>query len=260
VTGAAGAAMRVLLVEDERPALDQLAAAVRAWSADVEIAGAFATVRETVAWLRAHDTPDLILADVQLADGLSFRIFEQVPTTAPVVFCTAYDAYLGEALARAGIDYILKPLEVPRLFAALDKYVRLRAHFGGRVAGVLGDLRRAGASERLLGRRGADFVSLALDDVAYFLSENKLAILVDREGRHHVLDESLAELDARLPAERFFRANRQYLVSAPAVARFRSLGKGRLAVELRPRAPDEVVVSQENGAAFRAWLGRRHGP
>lgn len=247
---------QVLLLEDEPLALAQLEAGVRAFSEQVSIVGGLASVRDTTSWLRSHPAPDLIIADVQLADGISLRAFEEVRTSAPVVVCTAYDDYLEEALGGCGIDYLLKPLEVARLHAALDKYLRLRVHFEGRMEALLHGLAAPAPRARLIARRGADFVPVPASDIAYVFSEHKLPILVDRAGRQHVLDGSLNDVQRALDPNRFFRVNRQLLASLDAVERFRPHLKGRLSVVLRPPPPFEVVVSQENAEAFRSWLSR----
>lgn len=249
--------MRVLILEDELPAQRQLEAAVKAWdaAATVEVLG---SVREAVGALRAGPAPDLIVSDIQLADGVALSIFDQVPVLAPVVFCTAYDEYLQAAMRLAGIDYLLKPLEVPRLHQALEKYLRLRAHFVGRLGDLSDHLRRTGTRPaRLLARRGRDLVPLPVEQVAWFASEDKLTVAVDRAGARHLVGESLAALEALLPPGEFFRANRQYLVRGAAVARLRPGPKGRLLLALVPPASGEVAVSQEQASALRAWL--RHG-
>lgn len=250
--------MRVLIIEDEKPARAQLERAVLAWDASATVAASLGGVKESVAWLRAHEPPDLILSDIQLSDGLSLSIFEQVRTPAPVVFCTAYDEYLQDALRLSGIDYILKPLQTERLHAALDKYLRLRAHFVGRLGELTEQLRRPAPTyrERLLVKRGIDYVSLATEEIAYFVSEHKVAVAVDRTGRQYVLDGSLSDIERELDPRLFFRANRKYLVHIRSVVSFRSYFKGRLLLALEPPVEEDVVVSQENGAAFRAWMGR----
>lgn len=249
--------MRVLILEDEAPAAAQLAAAIRAWDGGSVIAGVAESVREAVRLLRAGPEPDLIFADIRLADGLSFRVFEEAPVRCPVVFATAYDEHVMTALAHNAIDYLLKPIQPARVAHALDKYARLREHFGGRLLGLAEALRRSApppAPERVVARRGAAFVAVPLDRIAWFTTEHKLTLLVDRSGARLVVDEPLAELEARLDPRSFFRLNRQILAHAGAVLRFRSGGKGRLLVTLDPPADDEVVVSQENAAAFRAWI------
>jgi DNA-binding LytR/AlgR family response regulator len=131
----------------------------------------------------------------------------------------------------------------------------LREHFGGRVgrlADTLSAPRRA--PERVLARRGPAFVAVAIDRIAWFTTEHKLTLLVDRAGARLVVDETLAELEALLDPRAFFRLNRQTLAHAIAVRSFRSGGKGKLLVTLDPAADDELVVSQEAAAAFRAWI------
>lgn len=249
--------MRILIFEDEAPAAAQLVSAIRAWGGGAEIAGVAESVREAVELLRRGPEPDLVFADIRLADGLSFRVFEEVAVRCPVVFATAYDEHTLAAMAANAIDYLLKPIQPARVAQALDKYVRLREHFSGRLLGLADALRSppsARRPERVLARRGAAFVAVPLEQIAWFQTEHKLTLLVDRSGARLVVDEPLGELEARLDPRLFFRLNRQVLAHASAIARFRSGGKGKLLVTLSPAADDEEVVSQENAAAFRAWI------
>jgi len=252
----------VLLVEDEAPAAELLAAGVRAWNPAVRVLATLPTVRETVAWLGRNSPPDLALMDVQLADGLSLEVFREVEVGFPVVFTTAYDRYLLEALAENAIDYLLKPIQQPRLAQALDKYVRLRAHFSAPssaadVQGLLASLRQPPPRwrQRLLVQRGLDFVSLPVGDVAYLFTSHGVVFARSRGGEQYLLDQPLAELEPALDPARFFRVNRQLVAQLDAVVRFRRAGKGRLEVTLAPPPRAPVVVSQERAAAFREWLG-----
>jgi len=241
--------MTIVVLEDEAPA--------RAWFEQVlarhrpgaEIV-AIPSVAEAIAWLAGHPPPDLIIADIQLSDGLSLEIFDHTAPGCPVIFATAYDEYVIDALQRDGIAYLLKPLREPDVVGALAKYDRLESHFVERVRGVA---RRLGAPRRLVARRRDGFVVLSLAEVAYFAVDDKLVDVITRDARRFAVDQTLAELEAELDAE-FFRVNRQYLVHAAAVVGFRPHAKGKLLVELRPPAPGEVIVSQENAARFRAWL------
>jgi DNA-binding LytR/AlgR family response regulator len=248
----------ILLVEDEPPALAALAAGVRAWDPDVEIAAELGSVRDTVEWLRTHRHPDLAIFDVHLRDGSSLAVFSQVPTAFPVVFATAYDRYALEAFAHGAIDYLLKPLRQEQLASALDKYLRLRAHFRADLAALPAALAQARAAtaprERLLVQKGLDFVSLPVGDVAYLFTAHGVVFARTRGGDQYLVDEPLAEVAARLDPRRFFRVNRQLLASLDAVRRFRRHDKGRLLVTLEPATKEDVVVSQERAAAFREWL------
>lgn len=245
--------MRVFVIEDEAPAREWLERAIVRVEPSATIAGSAASVAEALAWLAAHPTPDLVLADIQLGDGLSLEIFDRAPPGCPVIFCTAYDEFAIEAMQRDAIDYLLKPLREPDLARALAKRRRLEAHFAERVARLS---RRLGAQRRrLLVRRRDAFIALGLDEVAYFVVDDKLVDVVTRDARRFAIDRTLGDLEAELDGPDFFRLNRQYLVHAGAVASFRPFVKGKLVVELAPAAQGEVIVSQENAARFRAWLG-----
>jgi DNA-binding LytR/AlgR family response regulator len=247
--------VRILLLEDEAPARERLEQAVRRAEPTAVIAAALSSVAEALAWLRAHPPPDLVLADLQLADGLSLEVFERGAVSCPVVFCTAFDEYLVEAMALNGIDYLLKPVSDEALAGALAKYRRLEAHFAGKLDALALAVRAAPSRRRILARRRDGFVALQLEDVAYFVVTDKLVDVVTRAGARLGVDRTLGELEAELDPAEFFRLNRQYLIRATAVVGFRPLGKGKLVVELTPAAGEEVVVSQENAARFRAWLG-----
>jgi DNA-binding LytR/AlgR family response regulator len=251
--------MNVLLIEDEPLALERLAEGVKAWDPEIQIVGALASVAASIEWLRTHRHPDLVLMDVQLSDGLSLEILREVDLDCPVVMVTAYDEYVLEALAHSCIDYLLKPVRQERLARTLGKYARLRRHFGGDVEELRRRLGEPGMrpSPRIVGRKGLDFVSIRVDDVAYFFTEHKLVFLVDRKGVRYLVDRPLAALEDELGPRGFFRLNRKYLAHVEAIPRFRPGEKGRIVVALEPAPAEPVTVSQERAAAFRSWIERR---
>lgn len=241
----------IIVLEDEAPARERLVAALGRVAPDAEVVAALPSVAQAVEWLRGHPSPDLVLADIQLTDGLSFEIFEKVPLPCPIIFCTAYDEYAVEAMSAGGIDYLLKPIKDDELVRAMSRYRRLEDHIAERLRAVANKL---AAPRRILARRREGFVALPLEQVAYFAVDDKQAEVVTREGQRFEIDQTLAELEAALDPARFFRVNRQYLVAAAAIEGFRPHIKGKLLVELAPSPSSDVVVSQENAARFRAWL------
>jgi two-component system LytT family response regulator len=248
--------VKIAIVEDEAPAREKLAAAIRAAAPEARIVAALSGVAQTVAWLERNPSPDLLFLDIQLDDGLSFEILKRARVTCPVVFATAFDEYLIDAFQSNGIDYLLKPIREERVAAAIEKYRGLREHFAADRA-VIESLSRPRAAyrERFLVRKGFDLISVRTEDAAYIYTSDKLVFLVTQAAGRFVMDRALADFEHELDPARFFRANRAFLVHIDSVARCRPYGKGKLLLDLRPPAPEEVVVSQERAAAFRAWFG-----
>jgi len=246
--------IRVFIIEDEAPARERLAALLAATTPPCTVTGTADSLATAKSWLRTNPAPDLIFADIQLGDGLSLELFKAAPPPCPVVFTTAHDAYLLEAFAAQSIAYLLKPVKPAALAAAVQKYQELGRHFTHNLATLAATLARPERRQRLLAQRGTAFQPVAISDIAYFFSENKLTFLVTRAGEKCLVNEPLTALAGELGE--FFRVNRNYLVHASAVKSFSSVGKGRLVVQLQPRTPEEVQVSQENAADFRAWAGR----
>lgn len=248
--------IRVFIIEDEAPARDRLAAMLGATDPASTLVGSADSLAAAGKWLRQHPAPDLILADIQLGDGLSLELFRAAPPPCPVVFTTAHDEYLLAAFATHGLAYLLKPVKAAALNAALRKYHDLGRHFTGNLATLANSIGQPTTRQRILAQRGSVYQPVAITDLAYFFSENKLTFLVTRTGEKCLVNEPLATLATELVPAQFFRINRNYLAHASAVKSFSSVGKGRLAVQLQPRPADEVLVSQENAAAFRAWANR----
>src|SRR5690606_31823592 len=163
----------ILLVEDEIPAMQRLQDAVLHYDSSIRMVGACRSIADTVKWLQTHAAPNLILMDVQLQDGLSLEITKQVTVTCPIIYITAHDAYVQEALERSGIDYILKPLKQDRLANALNKYVMMSNSVSrSNQSQVIAEKRSDDI--RLIGRKGVDFVPIHVRDIAYFHSEFKI--------------------------------------------------------------------------------------
>ncbi len=252
--------MLALIIEDEAVSARSLASLVGEFAPELRLEAPLATVGAAIARLSREPAPDLLLMDVHLADGTCFDILEAVPATAPIIFTTAHDEFALKAFEVFGIDYLLKPIRPERLRQALEKWRQLER--GKATAPEASrDLARAYFNtarryrERFLVAMGEAMRSIPVGEIAYFHKD--LAVrLVTRDGRGHVLAQSLDELEAMLDPERFFRANRQFVVAIDAIARVHRGFKGRLELELSPPSAETVIVSQERAAALRAWLDR----
>lgn len=247
--------LRVVVLEDEPPALARMERALRAARPDLVVAARLDTVAGAREWFLREAAPDLVVSDIRLADGLAFELFAEGIVSAPVVFATAHDDYLLQAFRFAVIDYLLKPISDAAVASALEKLSRLREVLTKEDAAALLTAARS-PRRRLLVRKGSDLVALSVDGMAYARAEQKLTVVVAHDGTEHVTDKTLRELEAELDPRDFFRANRALLVGASAIRSFRSAGKGRISLELAPRPPDDAIVPQENAASFRSWIDR----
>ena len=261
--------MNILLLEDEYPAVERLQRLLAQAAPDAQVAAVHDTVAGALGWLASHPAPDLILSDIQLADGLSLEIWEQALVPSPVIFTTAYDAYAIRAFRANSVDYLLKPIKLPELQAALAKLRQWPAAGTGQPAAAMAPAASAGQLERLLDalprphrphktrflvRQGEQLLPLPATDVAWFQSRHEQTTLATTDGRRFLVDYTLEQLEQLLDPQRFCRLNRQYLAQLPAVRRLHPHFGGRLLVELHPAPTDDVLVSREKAAAIKDWL------
>lgn len=250
--------MNVLIVEDERLSAERLAGQLRACAPHAHVLAQLPSVAKTVAWLQMNPAPDLMFLDIQLEDDLGFRILEQVPVRTPIVFTTAYDAYLLDAFRVNSIAYLLKPVDEQELTAALDKYQRLQQHFAAPDLTAL--LRQFAPApkykDRFLVTVGPKLRSVAIADVAYFFAEEKITFLVTQQSQLLPVDYTLDKLVEVLDPQEFFRVNRQYVVRMTAIETVHMYSAGKYGLELQPKARHEVFISQVRLADFKQWLGK----
>lgn len=252
--------MKVLILEDETLMARRLEELLRQQDPGIEVLARIPSVEKAAAWLGANPPPDLILMDIHLEDDLAFHLFERVKITTPVIFITAYDQYMVQAFRVSGIDYLLKPVQPDELAGALDKFRSLQNHFRqpdlNQLRHLLGSPKPTGYKERFMVTSGNRIRSLEPAEIAYFFVENKVTYLVTVDKVPAVLDYSLEKLMPLLDPARFFRINRQYIVSFASLQTVETNPSGKLRLDLQPKARHEVYVSTDRMAEFKAWLGK----
>ena len=249
--------MRVVIIEDEKPAAQKLQKAIIKCNGNIEVAAILGSTKDATAWLRENPLPELIFMDIELSDGLSFSIFEEVPITCPVIFTTAYDEYWQEAFEHNSIDYLLKPVLQEKLETALKKYETLKKYFTLNYQKLKQwQSENNEYKKRFLVKRGADYISIKTEDIPYFYATHKLVCMVDNKNQKFILDQSLADIETRLDPSQFYRVNRKYLINITAIKLMKTYSKGKLKLEVTPPVSEDIIVAQENVAAFKEWVGR----
>ncbi|MBL4706928.1 MAG: response regulator transcription factor [Flavobacteriales bacterium] len=250
--------MNVVIIEDEAPAFRRLQRILEEINPEVKIVEVLDSVEESVNWLSQNSPPDIIFMDIQLADGLSFEIFEQTEVKAPVIFTTAYDEYALKAFKVNSIDYLLKPIDVQLLRHALAKFESIKESYSGKTD--LRDILRNIQPEkkqykaRFLVKQRERLLSIKTNEIAYLLSENGIVYLYTLGGTKYVFDKPLDQLEEQLDPSLFYRINRQCLAHVEAIGSAVAYDKGKMMVELAPKTPSPVLVSREKAADFKRWL------
>lgn len=246
--------MRIVILEDETAAAINLRSILKRVAPEAEVVETLESVAEGIEWFRTHPAPDLLFADIHLADGESFRLFEAVEITAPVIFTTAYDRYALEAFRVDSIDYLLKPINEQSVLRALEKLRRLTGleieEYGTRVK----RLAAARSEQAFLVQVRDKIIPLHRDQIAYCYTANEKVTAYDFDGRSYPLDKTLETLQTLLPEADFFRANRQFIVARRAVKEITVWFGSRLSLALTVQTPERIIVSKARSPEFKAWL------
>lgn len=249
--------LNVLIIEDEELAADRLEGMIREVAPGYVVLARIGSVREAVRWLSSH-IADLIFLDIQLSDGLSFAIFDQVSVQTPVIFTTAYDEYAIKAFKLNSIAYLLKPIRKQDLMESLQKYQALKSAFTIDFERLLANLqgKKPEYKKRFLIQSGDKIRKVEVTDIAWFNAMDKGVYMRTFQNHTYPAESSLDSLEQQLDPSQFFRINRKYLVNMEAIANMVAWSRGRIKLELKPKADDEFdsVVSIDRASDFRKWL------
>ena len=252
--------MNVVIIEDEAFAALRLKKMIQEYDPRIKIVAELESVAESVKWFKSNPEPDLIFLDIHLEDDLSFAIFEQVNINSPVIFTTAFDEYAIKAFKLKSIDYLLKPIVHEELAAALKKYELFNGlHRNPVDLQSLYDLLTGNEKryrERFSIAVGSKIKIVEVADIAYFFVMDKGVYLRTSQGNTFNIDFTLDKLEEMLNPAGFFRINRKYLVSISSIANMVAYSRGRVKLELKPKAGDEfeTIVSIDRSSEFKKWL------
>ena len=254
--------MKVLIVEDEELAVKKLQKTLLAVEPDAIIAGITGSIRETVDWFKQHPSPDIVLMDIELADGQSFEIFNQADIQCPVIFTTSYDEYTLRAFKVNSVDYLLKPVQQDELEAALLKYKKYKTvpegeiNIGTLVKELQLKLQPKEYRRRFLVKLGQKLISVEVEEISYFYSDGRINLFKTKENKKFVVDYTMDELEEMLDPALFFRISRSFFVSVGSIDKIDDYFGNRLILGLKPSTEKEATVSREKVTQFKKWLGK----
>lgn len=252
---------RVVIVEDETAAAVNLRNMLNTIAPDVEVVEVLESVEESVEFFSNGVDADVVFMDIHLADGDSFRIFQSVDIDIPIIFTTAYDEYALEAFKVNSIDYLLKPFKEEDLRRALDKLHRLTASERNAQQERRDQMvasATAEALQTLLVRYKDKIIPIRLDEIAYFYTSDDHVTLTTLDERNYPVEKTLEALGQQLPAVKFYRANRQFIISRDAVKDIVVWFGSRLALNLTVETPERIIISKARVSDFKQWLQSVH--
>jgi Response regulator of the LytR/AlgR family len=257
--------MDILIIEDESKTAKELKMMVEGLGVDLNVIGIIASVKAGIKWLQEHAAPQLILSDIQLSDGLSFEIFRSVEIGCPVIFCTAFDTYAIQAFEANGIDYLLKPIDEMKLAKSLNKYEQMRHMMTlGAVAlpRITDQLRSLIAQmtpkykQSLLVFKNEKIIPIKTADIAFIHSEKGLVNVYTKMKQIYLIREVLDELSPLLDPQRFFRANRQFIINRDVLVMAEHYFNRRIFVKLNIETPESIIVSKIRAPMLLEWMNQ----
>jgi DNA-binding LytR/AlgR family response regulator len=260
--------MTVLIIEDEELAVKKLQKTLASVDPGAEVVGVADSIRSSVNWLQTNPTPDLILMDIELADGQSFEIFDKVEVKSTVIFTTSYDEYALKAFKVNSIDYLLKPVQKEDLTAALEKLKNIKSMYSNtpsptsslNVDSLVKELQQKlqpkEYRKRFLVKHAQKLVSVDVEEIAYFYSDGRLNFFKTSDNRKFVVDYTMDDLEDMLDPDQYFRISRAFYVSVGSIDQIHDYFGNRLLLHLKPAVDKEAIVSREKVTDFKKWMGK----
>lgn len=249
--------MGVIIIEDEKPSARRLQRMVE--KQGFSVLQMLHSVKEAVNWFKNNPHPELIFLDVQLGDGLSFEIFEQIDLKSAIIFTTAYDEYALRAFKLNSVDYLLKPIDEEELENALKKYntqlLKTPIDLSQLHRFLTGENPENQHKTRFSVKVGHHLKFFTTDEIECFFCENKGTYLHTVSNRNYLLETTLENLENELSPEEFFRVNRTFFVNLNAIQDIIGYSNSRFKIKLNNFNEHEIIVSRERAKAFKKWLG-----
>jgi DNA-binding LytR/AlgR family response regulator len=249
--------MKVLIIEDETAASEDLIAILHEIDEDIEVLDVLESVKQTVRWLRANPAPDLIFMDIHLSDGSAFTLFQEIEVETPIIFTTAYNQYAIDAFNVNSIDYLLKPIKISDMTRALEKFRRLTSNdvmaYLQRVVS-LGKTHTEGYVSCVLVPVRDKLVPVDVNNVVCIYNTDHKTQIILSDGRNISYGKSLDAIMLSLDPMKFYRANKQYIVSRSYIKDIVIWYDNRLLVNMKLELPEPLYVSKNKASEFKNWM------
>ena len=232
--------MKAIIIEDETAAVSSLKAVLRQNSmVDIEVIAELESIEESEEWFKSSRQPDIIFMDIHLADGLDFKIFEQVNIEAPVVFTTAYDEYALQAFQVSSIDYLLKPISYVDFLQAANKALQWFEL-----------VQKPEEIDSIFVKSDYKLVQVDLKKIMYIEGlKDYIKIYTEDDTKPILSLMSMKAMEELLPSSRFIRVHRSFIVQKDKI---RVIDRGRIVFD-----KTYIPISDSYKQVFQAFLDER---
>lgn len=252
--------MNILILEDEIPAYQKLINYIKEIFGD-DFSHDLARSNTDGKNLLTNNNYDFILSDIQLLDGISFDLFDEVKIDCPIIFCSAHDEYLFKAFNTNGIAYILKPYSKSDFKKAIEKYQSLfnQGNYNALNSDTLSNLKSALKEEntsykkRFVIKKASGIQLLNVTDIGLINAAGDFCIATDNDGKRHTISQTLGNIYQQLNPIKFFKINRSESVCIDAIENIESHFKNRLVISIK-NVKEKVMTSTSTTSDFRKWL------
>jgi two-component system, LytTR family, response regulator LytT len=257
--------MKALIIEDEDLAAQRLIRMLKEIQPDMELFGPLDSIDATLKHLQENNQYDLLILDIQLADGKSFSIFTKIKIQTPIIFTTAYDEYAIKAFELNSIDYLLKPIKKEKLASSLEKYNTLKEYYKQNPFNEFTNLiknltlgKQQLYKTRFLVNGGNSLIPVMTDQIAYFFADDKVVFMVTKENKRFLINHTIEDLEEKLNPQEFYRVNRQFIVSISSIIKIHNYFNYKLKLDVTPNSNIEIIVSKARVGNFKDWMNGIH--
>ncbi len=256
--------MKIIIIEDEKHIATDLVNTLKAVGSDIEIVEVLNSVATAVSFFNNKIEADLIFSDIQLGDGLSFEIYEQLNINIPIIFCTAYNEYALEAFKTNGIDYVLKPFSRKTIRLALEKYEQLKTQFEtpkNDYAALMQLITQQNQNtpptkpKSIIVKKGEHYIPIDFNQIALFYVEDSYTFAHTFEKKRYLVSQKLEQLETDT-GNNFYRANRQFLVNRKAIKDAVQYFNRKLLINLTFPFKEQITVGKLKVTDFLSWLAK----
>lgn len=247
--------LEILIIEDEKPAARSLTRKLE--KLGYPVSQILHTIAQAKTWFNSNAEPDLIFMDIQLSDGLSFEIFDDVTIDSAIIFTTAYDEFALQAFKLNSIDYLLKPIREEELAFALHKFEKNqkdRNTLDLRMLKTFLDQKKEEYKTRFTIKIGQNLKIVDTKSIECFYAENKGTYLYSTDKQDFLVDYNLEQVEQMLDPKNFFRINRGCIINITSIKEIAIHSNSRLKVYLNTFQKEELIVSREKVNEFKNWL------